>query len=319
MTKTKSGVGEAHAKTILIGEHAVVYGKPAIALPLTTIKVKATVETLPADLTPKIWLASTYYNGLLTEGPESLQGFTKLIQTIQQELAPKLDSSFKVTIESAIPLERGMGSSAAIGIAIIRAFYDYFEQTLTPGKLQALANISETHLHQTPSGLDATTCASEVPVWLIKNQTLATIPLNVDGYLVICDSGIKGQTKKAIQAVKARLHTTPIRTQQALDQLADLAYQTRTALKDNNLLKLAQIFKQAQQALQTIGVSNEAMDQLISASEQFGSLGSKITGGGQGGCFICLTADLPTAQQLSTQLQAIGVKQTWIQPLNSKQ
>ncbi|KRN88659.1 mevalonate kinase [Ligilactobacillus ceti] len=310
--KNKNILGTSHAKTILIGEHAVVYNKPAIALPLNTLTI--TVQITPNQPGQGLALLSDYYTGPLTQIPEKLTGIKLLIQTIlaeHQVATPDLN----LKIISKIPHERGMGSSAAVGIAIIRALYNYFNWDLTNNELLRLANISETYMHKSPSGLDATTCASDQPIWMIKNTEIKPLELNLDGYLVICDTGILGQTKEAIQIVKNNLTNNPQTAQAHLDNLEKLTYQAKEQLATNQVHALGQTFTQAQASLAALGVSLPEIDNLIAQSLTYGSLGSKITGGGRGGCLICLTADLPTAEKLATQMKQAGVQQTWIQNL----
>ena len=138
MTK-KIGVGKAHSKIIWMGEHSVVYGYPAIAIPLQGIEVECRIY--PAD--KKIHF--DYYNTLSTAVYAAL------------EYLNHTDVSITYDIRSEIPQKRGMGSSAAISIAAIRAVFDYFEQSIDMDTLEILVNKAEIIAHSNPSGLDAKT------------------------------------------------------------------------------------------------------------------------------------------------------------------
>ena len=111
MTK-EVGVGQAHSKIILIGEHAVVYGYPAISLPL--LEVEVTCRVVPAA-TP--WR-------LFAEDTLSMAVYASL------EYLNIREACIRCQIDSAIPEKRGMGSSAAISIAAIRAVFDYYQAEL---------------------------------------------------------------------------------------------------------------------------------------------------------------------------------------------
>lgn len=305
----KKGIGTSNAKIILIGEHAAVYGEPAIVIPITSIRLTATV--VPAD---DQLIDSRYYTGPIKQAFKNLAGIKALIETILQRLHQP-DATFKLTIDSQLPSERGMGSSAATAIAIIRAFYDYFGQPLSRHTLLALAAISEKITHGNPSGMDAATTSATAPIWFVKGQQSHDLPINTSGYLVIADSGFKGQTGPAVATVRERMDDFPQETKVFIRQLGKLAYQARQALANNALQRLGEIMSHAQVILQTLGVSNTTLDHLIFVAQKNGSLGTKLTGGGRGGCLIALAPDEATAQHLITVLKAEGATQTWLQPL----
>nr|WP_051993305.1 mevalonate kinase [Liquorilactobacillus sucicola] len=309
----RSGNGVSHAKIILIGEHAVVYGQPAIALPLSKVKTRVHIEETNNG---KQILHSRYFDGELLHAPTSLAGMKHLIEHILDEHSLTA-SSFNMTIKSDLPAERGMGSSAATAVAVIRALYDYFELHLSPAKLLRLANIAEKIIHGNPSGLDAATSASSHPIWMVKNKELYTLPININASLLICDSGIKGRTGEAVASVKKRLELDQHATQTLLNKLGKLAFAAREQIAHDDPTGLGETFNTAQEQLAALGVSNKQLDTLIETSLSLGALGSKLTGGGRGGCFISLMKDQEEAERLAQQLRIKGVTETWIQPLGN--
>ena len=311
--KLKLATGRSHAKIILIGEHSVVYGKPAIALPLSTVTVTASLQALD---THNQLIQSSYYDGPLAKAPKSMQGICNLINFLLQK-ANQSDLNFILKIDSQLPAERGMGSSAAVTIAIIRAFANYFNWSLTKPQLLQLAQVAEKETHKNPSGLDAATSASTKPIWMVKGKEMYPLEINLNAYLLICDSGIKGQTKQAVSLVKEKLLNDPTTTNHHLDALETLTITARQQLAQNDVLGLGQTFDSAQEHLKALGVSSKDLDRLINLSRQHGALGAKLTGGGRGGCFICLVNDLTTAQNLARYLQENGVTKTWLQPLSN--
>lgn len=299
--------GKSNAKIILIGEHSVVYGQPAIALPLTTVNVNVTIK----KSTTESAIQSSYFTGKLADYPTC--GIKHLITYLINK--NNIEEPLSILIQSDLPAERGMGSSAAVAVALIRAFYTYLDKPLTKTHLLNLANISEKDTHKNPSGLDAATCASKQPIWMVRNQELKTFPIKTHGYLVIADSGIKGKTSEAIAIVKERLLNDPHQTQKALSDLGQLAYNAKDALVSDDLTILGKIFNMSQDILYRLGVSCSRLDELIKISLNKGSLGSKLTGGGKGGCFICLTKSIADASNLSRSLLNAGATKTWIEPL----
>lgn len=304
------GNGTSYAKIILLGEHSVVYGKPAIALPLKTITANTVISSLPNQ---DILLESNYFTGNLSSSPKQMLGIKNLITYLVENL--NISSGIKIKLKSNLPAERGMGSSAAISISIIRAFHNFVNKPLTKAKLLKLANIAEKITHKNPSGLDAATSSSENPIWMIRDVETTDIPVNMDGYLLISDSGLAGQTSEAIKIVQENLKNNPAQTNELLNNLGNLTFTAKDQLATNNLVGLGKTFKKAHVNLKKLGVSISKLDNLIAIAEENGSLGSKLTGGGRGGCFISLVKTRDEANELANILQANGVTENWIEPL----
>ena len=292
MTK-KIGVGKAHSKIILIGEHAVVYGYPAISLPL--LEVEVTCRVLPAE-TP--WR-------LFEEDTLSMAVYASL------EYLTIKDACIRCQIESAIPEKRGMGSSAAISIAAIRAVFDYYDAQLSQETLEILVNRAEMIAHMNPSGLDAKTCLSDHPIRFIKNLGFTELEMDLSTYLVIADTGVYGHTREAIQVVQSKgKDALPY-----LQTLGDLTQEAEDAINHKDAEKLGEILSQAHENLKEIGVSSQEADSLVETAIHHGALGAKMSGGGLGGCIIALVANLEQAQELAQRLEEKGAVQTWIESL----
>ena len=292
MTK-KIGVGKAHSKIILIGEHAVVYGYPAISLPL--LEVEVTCRVLPAE-TP--WR-------LFEEDTLSMAVYASL------EYLTIKDACIRCQIESAIPEKRGMGSSAAISIAAIRAVFDYYDAQLSQETLEILVNRAEMIAHMNPSGLDAKTCLSDQPIRFIKNVGFEELAMDLSAYLVIADTGVYGHTREAIQVVESKgKEALPF-----LHALGELTQEAEEAIKHKDAEKLGEILSGAHENLKEIGVSSQEADSLVETAIHHGALGAKMSGGGLGGCIIALAANLEQAQELAQRLEEKGAVQTWIESL----
>ena len=292
MTK-KVGVGQAHSKIILIGEHAVVYGYPAISLPL--LEVEVTCKVVPAESPWRLYEEDTL----------SMAVYASL------EYLDIKESCIRCEIDSAIPEKRGMGSSAAISIAAIRAVFDYYQAELPHDVLEILVNRAEMIAHMNPSGLDAKTCLSDQPIRFIKNVGFTELEMDLSTYLVIADTGVYGHTREAIQVVQSKgKDALPF-----LHALGELTQQAEDAIRQKDAEELGQILSQAHLHLKEIGVSSPEADSLVETALSHGALGAKMSGGGLGGCIIALAASLPHAQELAERLEEKGAVQTWIESL----
>lgn len=292
MTK-KIGVGKAHSKIILMGEHSVVYGYPAIAIPLKTIEVECYIY--PSD------------HSIIFDFDDTLS--TAIYAAL--DYLGKTQVAISYDIRSEVPQKRGMGSSAAVSIAAIRAVFDYFQQSVSDELLEVLVNQAEIIAHTNPSGLDGKTCLSDEAIKFIRNVGFEAIDLNLNAYLVIADTGVHGNTREAVDKVAAsEIDNLPF-----LSQLGLLTEQAEQQIIAKDCQGLGQSMTVAHAFLQKIGVSLEKSDHLVSSALEEGALGAKMSGGGLGGCIIALAETENQAHKITDRLRKEGAVNTWIQKL----
>lgn len=303
------GIGQATGKIILIGEHAVVYGKPAIAFPFAGVGVTAKIQ---ADTESTI--DSEYFTGTLNQLAQasSMKNVYSLVEKLRNDLQVP---NFALHIESTIPAERGMGSSAAVAVAITRAFFDWQEQPLTDTLLLDYVNYSEQIAHENPSGIDAAATSGTNPILFKKGHDLQDFPLNIDAYLLVADTGIKGKTREAVKAVAHLKIQNPKAIDEKLMRLGQCTHQAQEAIINNQPDVLGKIMTESHYILKHLSVSNDLLDEAVNTAVNNGALGAKLTGGGRGGCLLVLTNTLATAQQIQKQLAKLGIKKTWLQGL----
>lgn len=310
----QQGIGTSHAKIILMGEHSVVYGQPAIALPLPSVQLSVTLSSRQDN---QRIIKSRYYHGSLENLPSSMIGIKKLIDTLSARFNDQ-ETGWDLKIESQLPAERGMGSSAASAIAIIRAFFDYYDEPLDRTLLLQLADVEEQITHRSPSGLDAATVSSDKPLFYVKGRIGVPIEMNLDGSLVIADTGKKGATKEAILAVKDELKNNDEKAEEHIKHLGELVNQTKDYLVQNDIVKLGDALNFAQTDLAALNVSDPSLDHLIHVARDNGALGAKLTGGGRGGCMIALMQTAMGARRLASILKENGAHDIWLQPLDKR-
>lgn len=310
---SKEGIGIAFGKIILIGEHAVVYQKPAIAFPFKACQVKITIQ----EIQTASYVVSDYYTGLLSDIPEHLNNFFQTIQEVSSYLEKSVDH-LKFIVESTIPAERGMGSSAAVASALVRSLFDYFNTKLPLEVLHRFVAISEKIAHGNPSGIDTTIVTSETPIYYIKDKVLDKLDISLDGFLICADTGIKGNTKEAVSDVAKLVHQTGSKAMHHIQHLAHLTDCSLEALRTNSLPSLGDYLSKAHRSLSELTVSNDALNHLVAHAQNAGALGAKLTGGGRGGCMIALAEDYEHAQSISKELLKAGAIKTWVYPLGEE-
>ncbi len=300
----KRGIGKSHSKIILIGEHSVVYGYPAIAIPLKKIEIECTIEEAKSNF---------FYDETDTL---SVAIFTAL------KYLKKENAKIKYKITSQIPQKRGMGSSAAVSIAAIRAIFNYFGENLEDELLEKLVNTAEIVAHKTPSGLDAKTCLSDKAIRFVKNKGFSYIDLNLDAYLVIADTGIYGNTGEAIQNVK-NLGSKVELSLKKLGRLTDEMTRILTGNIENKekkirrekISKIGEIMTAANIELGKLNITIEKTELFVKTAIENGAAGAKISGGGLGGCVIALAENLEIMEKVKNGFTKCGAENIWVEKI----
>lgn len=303
----KQGHGQAHAKLILIGEHAVVYGHPGIALPFLPLKVDIQVTSSPEDM-----LISSLYQGPMASLPTELLFIGFLVDHLRTTLAL---GPVEMTITNTIPSSAGMGSSAAISGAIVEALYDMAEVALDAKLRFDHTQLAEKLVHGSASGIDALTTASTNGWYFIKGKDPEAIVITLPAYLVVAHSGIKGSTKEAVGKV-AKLFTQNL-AQGHLESIGLMSLLMKEAIEKKEIDDVARLMNQTQFHLQELGVSHPTLDAMVKDAIELGALGAKLTGGGLGGSMIALVDDHQLAQRIINQFQQHHTKEVWLMDLRS--
>jgi mevalonate kinase len=270
------GQGKAHAKVIIIGEHAVVYGHPGIAIPFVPLTVQVEVGVSDQDR-----LTAPFFKGFMEQLPDELLFLFAHVNALREVLKfPQVH----IRIHNDIPTSAGLGSSAAITSALTVALYDWMEVPLAPGERFEWTQKSEKMVHGNPSGIDALMVQSMTPFWFAKGKQPKSISMNLKGSFVIIDSGVAGKTKQAVANV-AGLYMKNI-AQVHLESIGLMVPLLEEAIMQNDENDLARLMNQTHYHLKELNLTHEKVEWIIEESLKLGATGAKITGGGLGGSVL---------------------------------
>ncbi|XQS66169.1 mevalonate kinase [Gardnerella sp. KA01000] len=326
------GYGETCAKVILFGEHSVVYGHSAIALPLKNLRMRAVVTSCNEFLAPAsceslsstsseslasttnldshITLSCLDFTGKLSEIPTRFNSIRTAIRA-SLEFAGWSGESLHIFTESDFPAERGLGSSAAAAGAVIRAILDYYGVSASNDEIFKLTQTAECVAHGRSSGLDATATAASWPVRFSRG-CFDRMEINMRAWLVLADSGCKGMTRETVEALRSRLESNPVEVGAQLNKLGEIAAVAEDDLAFGRIENMGKQMTFAHRILADLGVSTAKLDALVDAACQHGALGAKLTGGGGGGCVIALADSEDAAKRVSEAFKNAGACDTWV-------
>lgn len=301
----------APGKIILFGEHAVVYGRPALAAPVTQIAATVTVTPGPNGLwldAPDIGLSAALEDLLHQTTPPPL---AIAARSVCQALGVERTPGLRLRVSSSIPLAAGLGSGAAVSVALIRALSAALGQPLPDEQVNALAYEIEKLYHGTPSGIDNTVITYARPVYFVRGQKPATFRPARPFTLVIGDSGIFAPTKESVGDLRQLWQADPARWEKIFDRVAELVQAAKSAIESGETFRLGALMDENQALLQQMTVSSPELDRLVLAAKNAGAQGAKLSGGGRGGNMIALVSP-ETAEAVAAALRQAGARKTII-------
>jgi mevalonate kinase len=299
----------APGKIILFGEHAVVYNRPALAVPVTQVHVDVEVLDSPrAGIfinAPGINLYAEL-NSLPADHPIALV-ILKLFQHFEIFQPPDLE----IDISSSIPVASGLGSGAAVSVALIRSLSSFLSQPLSDKEVNSLAFDVEKLHHGTPSGIDNTVITYNKPVYFIKGQPIETIKVGRLFTVVIGDTGVSALTKESVGDVRRSWLRDTAVFENYFDEIAQIALIARRSIEHGKPELLGELMDQNHALLQRMTVSSPELDKLVDTARKAGALGAKLSGGGRGGNMIALV-EQDRAEFVANALISAGAKRTII-------
>jgi mevalonate kinase len=296
----------APGKAILLGEHAVVYGKPAIAIPVSQLRAEVSIESFRCSEN-EIWIDSPMIRLYKNAKDLPLDHPLRLaIDLTLMECKKKKFPGLMIRVNSALPIGGGMGSGAAVSCALVRALSNYLNEDPLPAVTvnQLVFEVEKIH-HGNPSGVDNTVITYERPIYFRRSFPLEKISVRNSIRLVIADTGINSATSAMVSGVRKRYEQNKSGYQFFFDSIEALVNNARAALEIGDIPTLAETMNENHRLLQSMEVSSFSLDRLVKTARSSGALAAKLIGAGGGGNMIALCTD-DTSKQVCQALNSIG-------------
>ena len=283
----------APAKTILLGEHFVVYGEPAI---VTAIDRRAKVTAQESsgtsvDITSDLGSGIFEGEGFKTSnGREDIRRVLEPIRISTQSVLNhlKLKRGVSLSVESDIPVAVGLGSSSAVSVATVAAVSLLFDASLSTRDIFSLALDAEKFVHENPSGIDQRVSTFGGIILYRRGDASTKLQCPVQLPLVIGNTGKSRTTGRLVESVRQRRERLPSIMGQLTKIAGSLVDEGAAALKKGDLQRFGELMDVNHGLLVSAGVSTEALDRLVHAAKAAGALGAKLTGAGGGGCIVAI-------------------------------
>jgi mevalonate kinase len=331
----------ASGKIILFGEHAVVYGQPALAVSVNEFFAEAEVSTVPhAGIwisAPDIGLHQEPFGRLARENPlasvveavfvalglgavkprKVSKGSQEKYSMVDEKNSDKPETKKKpfgaegrgieIKVTSTIPIASGLGSGAAVSVSIIRALSAYLGNPLGDEKVNKIAYEVEKIHHGTPSGIDNTVVTYGKPIFFVKDKPIELLEVAKPFTIIIADTGIPAPTKKSVADVRKLWVKNPEKMNALFAAVGSIVKTARQAIEGGHPEYLGALMNENHRILQEMSVSSPELNFLTETSLNSGAFGAKLSGGGRGGNMIALSTK-ENAPEISEALYKAGAK-----------
>ena len=291
--------GRACGKLILAGEHAVVYGVPAIALGIDRGAV-ARARRAPSGVGPCRLRVAGWSVDVKDDGDEELaRAFRALLQSARTSVPLEVDAS------TELPAGEGLGCSAALGVAIARAVAPDASDDLVREHAMAWERV----FHGNPSGVDAAVSALGGVVQFAREDGRSRVePINTRGSFVLAvgRSGVAAATRVMVERVAQQRAERPVAVEATFRAIRAIVAGVRTALESGDRAVLGHLIDDNHRLLRTLSLSTPSIDSMCAAAREAGALGAKVTGAGGGGCVLALAESQAVAERILSAWSAQG-------------
>ena len=302
----EAGVGVGYGKIILLGEHSVVHGRHAIGCPVP-LTIRALVED--GDHGVELLIPRWGVEYQLAKPPEQRRSFEQAAGAILDRLG-LANRTMRIEVFPDVPRGMGLGGSAALAVAIVRALDLHFRLGLSDADVNDLAYLSEQNAHGQPSGIDNTLATYGKPLVYRRGTPPLVELLNIPEPLsiVVGMTQSEGLTARTVSNVAEARVRNPRLYEKIFDDIDSLVLQAVSAIQDNDVTTLGDLMNINQGLLNALQVSTPELERLIDAARDAGAAGAKLTGGGGGGAMIAVCADAAIAAQVQAAIGQQGCR-----------
>ncbi len=298
-----SPLGMASGKVILLGEHAVVYGVPALAV---GIDRGAHARAYPHACGPSELFVRDWGITVRETDPEPMLAcaFAELVKATRASLdqAGRTLGPVRVEAGSELPPGGGLGCSAATGVAVARAL----DPLASPGEICDRVMVWERVFHGNPSGVDAAVATRGGCLYFEKGRPVTPVRARHDLLLCLGSTGLASSTKSMVLAVARQRQRRPAEVDAIFEQIGCLVRQARATLEASDTSTLGSLLDQNQALLARLSLSSPEIDALCGAAHQAGALGAKLTGAGGGGSVVALVSTLEEGERVLASWKKAG-------------
>jgi mevalonate kinase len=301
------GKGKGFGKTILFGEHFVVYGLEGIPCALgqvTTAEVKRIEGEKGYELIDNRKATVGYKE-------EKKEEYAALIDRVLEYL--NVNDRVRITLGGELEPASGIGASAACAVAIAHAINAEYKLGLNDTAINKAAYEGETAGSGTPSGIDNTAATFGGFLLFKKNLTggdnkIEVLKVKRPVEIVLGNSGKTALTKVVVDDVKRLKEANPSKTNPVFDAYEALEKEAVDAIKKENWKKVGALMNKNQALLEKLTVSGKELEEIIAAARAAGAYGAKLTGTGRGGLVICLTPGKELQDKVAKAIEKEGYK-----------
>jgi mevalonate kinase len=292
-----------HGKVILLGEHSVVHGRPALAL---AMEGACEVVARPSELAHSTlhiapWGVEVDSGPALNQGREPLQQALRVARAFYDDAR-----ELALSATMRVPSGAGMGSSAALGVAVLRAMDESRGITRPDDEIYERSLAWERVFHGNPSGVDNAMATHGGMAIFTKGTPLRRIVPRNRVRLVAGFSGAGSSTKDMVASVARQFEREPARIGKLFDAIAAIVSNGKLALEQGDMKSLGQLLTLNHKLLSALMLSTNVLEEMIAAANDAGALGAKVTGAGGGGCMIALIETDAQRAAVRAALSALG-------------
>ena len=304
----------APGKAILTGEHSVVYGFGAIAVPVVQRRLSAYIHAASPGYGTVIASEQMQAVARLGRSSDPFPALTRALQSVLDLAGQAGIPDWMIYLRGNIPVAGGMGSSAAAACALVRAAGDALSLSISNEEVNRIVLDSEVLQHDNPSGVDNAVVVWEQPVWFERTAGPSRMQTTkAEATFLLADTGVRASTAEAVAGVAARRHANVADYDRWLREMGSVSLAVKDALEGGNMDVLPDLLNRNQEFLRRIGVSHPACEHLIEAALAGGASAAKVSGAGLGGLVLVLCtrdrqAELASCLEQAGAVDTVGME-----------